>query len=192
MSNTARGIVIGSIATLLGSILFYFFQDYWRDRARLLVEIVPSEQFSPKVEGSADRDAERTSKLIVSLGDKLNEWDRAGIQDVVRAAKAYNLSSSFTCAYEVEINNGGSLPAEDVFVSIPDALIFTSSSTYHAYDPAALVPTKLGTATVGEIKQGSSARLLVLSGSSCEYSGGRITAGHKLGPVDKLFHPQTN
>jgi hypothetical protein len=190
MENSSfRSAILLVVATVVGGILVFMFQEIWRDKVNLVVEVVPSSMFRTSDVRVTEFELENLEKLQAEKGvfgeDSHNFNQRRFREDLAKLIvdkKAQLRTSDFECAYLITLNNNGSLPAEDVFVRIRKVKLFGESNTIGVYNTQQLLPANNETILLGQVKQGVTKTVLAFASDyGCAYSTEDLAAGHRLG-----------
>jgi hypothetical protein len=182
-----RALVIPFVTAVIGGISVFLFQEVWRDKANLVVEIVPNSLLNVTDGTVLSNDLERLEKLQNEkgvFGEDANNYDlrsfRDTLVDLVADKKVQLQFYRLRCGYEVTLNNNGVLPAEDVFVKIPSSKLFVETHSYRVFDPRQLSAVSNDTIQLGQVKQGVTKSLFVFA-EDCEFNGSDLSAGHRSG-----------
>lgn len=190
---TSRSLLLAIAATFFGGVLVFLFQDVWRDRAQIIIDIIPNSIFNAEEMELTDYHLKKVieDKNSGELFPKPNDVDTRffleSLNIVVSELSARKTLDGNKCAYQITVNNTGTLPAEDAFIKIDNLVVYAEYERGSYLKSKSLNEIKNNTIQLGQIKQGTSLRIVAYSKYDCVNDIEDLVAGHSLGTANLRY-----
>ena len=185
---STRSVLIAIVATFVGGILVFLFQEVWRDRVNLVVEVAPNSLFNladielPSYHLEAIERYQKSDGIFLHEPDNIDvKYFRKSLDVVVSNEIARARLDGQQCAYEITVYNNGTLPAEDVFVQIGGVGFYSETDSSGGFSSKQIQNSRNNMIMAGQLKQGTSTKFVAYANYGCLFGSDRIVAGHRFG-----------